>query len=154
VGQSALGCLQNAIPAVSLSPRQKYQLARPTSLYRSEAREDYYIFMTALVDFGEAAKKYCCMSNLIAADLITQSHAFGREPNVLPKLCNCYAYSTIKAPDKGEVGGSSPPRPTIQFTSKYAAILTFPLFGAFPQKIVLSTVCQLHDWPDGTTLRA
>src|SRR5713101_5917296 len=24
-----------------------------------------------------------------------------------------YAYSTIKAPDKGEVGGSSPPRPTI-----------------------------------------
>src|SRR5216683_1856810 len=26
---------------------------------------------------------------------------------------HCYAYSTIKAPDKGEVGGSSPPRPTI-----------------------------------------
>ena len=45
-----------------------------------------------------------------------------------------YAYSTIKAPDKGEVGGSSPPRPTIQITSKYAAILTFPLFGALPQK--------------------
>jgi hypothetical protein len=31
--------------------------------------------------------------------------------------------------DKGEAGGSSPPRPTIQITSKYAAILTFPLFG-------------------------
>src|SRR5258708_940861 len=55
-----------------------------------------------------------------------------------------------KAPDKGEVGGSSPPRPT----SKYASILTFPLFGDLPQKAVLSTVCQLHDWPDGTTLRA
>jgi hypothetical protein len=27
--------------------------------------------------------------------------------------------------DKGEVGGSSPPRPTIQ-TNKYAAIRTFP----------------------------
>ncbi len=27
-----------------------------------------------------------------------------------------YAYSTIKAPDKGEVGGSSPPRPTVNFT--------------------------------------
>ena len=67
---------------------------------------------------------------------------------------NYYAYSTIKAPDKGEVGGSSPPRPTIQITSKYASILTFPLFGALPQKTVLSTVCQLHDWPDGTTLRA
>ncbi len=56
--------------------------------------------------------------------------------------------------DKGEVGGSSPPRPTIQITSKYASILTFPLFGALPQKTVLSTVCQLRDWPDGTTLRA
>src|ERR1700730_10880624 len=67
--------------------------------------------------------------------------------------CNCYAYSTIKAPDKGEVGGSSPPRPTIQITSKYAAILTFPLFGDLPQKTVLSTVCQLYDWPDSTTLR-
>src|ERR1700719_1969216 len=27
-----------------------------------------------------------------------------------------YTYSTIKAPDKGEVGGSSPPRPTIQIS--------------------------------------
>jgi hypothetical protein len=27
-----------------------------------------------------------------------------------------YAYSAIKAPDKGEVGGSSPPRPTILFS--------------------------------------
>jgi hypothetical protein len=55
--------------------------------------------------------------------------------------------------DKGEVGGSSPPRPTIQIISKYAAILTFPLFGDLPQKTVLSTVCQLYDWPDGSTLR-
>src|SRR5216684_9068310 len=29
-----------------------------------------------------------------------------------------YAYSTIKAPDKGEVGGSSPPRPTISLLHK------------------------------------
>jgi len=40
-----------------------------------------------------------------------------------------YAYSSLKAPDKGEVGGSSPPRPTIQITNIYAAILTFPLQG-------------------------
>jgi len=46
--------------------------------------------------------------------------------------------------DKGEVGGSSPPRPTIQIPNKYGAILTFPLFGDLPQKTVLSTVCQLH----------
>ena len=50
-----------------------------------------------------------------------------------------YAYSTIKAPDKGEVGGSSPPRPTIQIASKYAAILTFPLSGISVKK----PICQL-----------
>ena len=45
-----------------------------------------------------------------------------------------YAYSTINAPDKGEVGGSSPPRPTIQITNIYAAILTFPFLGTFIKK--------------------
>ncbi len=54
-----------------------------------------------------------------------------------------YAYSTIKAPDKGEVGGSSPPRPTIKIISKYAAILAFPLLGNTPQKTNLPTICQL-----------
>jgi hypothetical protein len=79
----------------------------------------------------------------------TTSAYFG-SPRGLVSCCKTNArYS-----DKGEVGGSSPPRPTIQITSKYASILTFPLFGALPQKTVLSTVCQLHDWPDGTTLRA
>jgi hypothetical protein len=70
-----------------------------------------------------------------------------------PTTTKHYTYSTIKAPDKGAVGGSSPPRPTIQITSKYAAILTFPLFGDLPQKTVLSTVCHLYDWPDCNTLR-
>jgi hypothetical protein len=65
---------------------------------------------------------------------------------------NYYAYSTIKAPDKGEVGGSSSPRPTIQIASKYAAILTFPLSGNISQKTNLSTICQLYDWRDGTTV--
>jgi hypothetical protein len=46
----------------------------------------------------------------------------------------CHSETRDLNTDKGEVGGSSPPRPTIQITSKYAAILTFPLFGAFPQK--------------------
>jgi len=54
--------------------------------------------------------------------------------------------------DKGEVGGSSPPGPTIQI-SNYAAILTFPLSGNISQKTNLPTICQLQDWPDGTTLR-
>jgi predicted nuclease of predicted toxin-antitoxin system len=45
-----------------------------------------------------------------------------------------YSGSNDLNTDKGEVGGSSPPRPTIQITSKYASILTFPLFGALPKK--------------------
>src|SRR6266481_9992377 len=50
----------------------------------------------------------------------------------------------IKAPDKGEVGGSSPPRPTIQ-TSKYAAILTFLPSGNISQKTNLPTL-RLAGW--------
>jgi hypothetical protein len=44
--------------------------------------------------------------------------------------------------DKGEVGGSSPPRPTIQITNKYAAILTFPVQGTCHQKTILPKICQ------------
>src|SRR6266436_8532452 len=65
-----------------------------------------------------------------------------------PTTTTYYAYSTIKAPDKGGVGGSSPPRPTIQITSNYAAILTFPLLGKISQKTNLPTICQLLDWPE------
>ncbi len=59
-----------------------------------------------------------------------------------------------RIPDKGEVGGSSPPRPTIQIISKYAPILTFSLSGNISQKTNLPTICQLYDWPDGTILGA
>ena len=45
-------------------------------------------------------------------------------------------------PDKGEVGGSSPPRPTIQI----AAILAFAFLRNFPQSL-LSTICQLPESP-------
>ncbi len=73
--------------------------------------------------------------------------------NALPKLCNCYAYSTIKAPDKGEVGGSSPPRPTIQITNKYAAILTFPFQGTCHQKTILPKICQKFEWAIDPVIR-
>jgi hypothetical protein len=49
--------------------------------------------------------------------------------------------------DKGEVGGSSPPRPTIQITNKYAAILTFPFQGTCHQKTVLPKICQKSSRP-------
>ena len=48
-------------------------------------------------------------------------------------------------PDKGEVGGSSPPRPTIQITSKYAEILTFCLSSDLPLKTDLPKICQKSD---------
>ncbi|HWO31348.1 MAG TPA: hypothetical protein VNO32_21345, partial [Candidatus Acidoferrum sp.] len=50
-----------------------------------------------------------------------------------------------RAPDKGEVGGSSPPRPTI-IISVYAAILAFAFLRNFPQSL-LSTICQLPESP-------
>src|SRR5207245_125672 len=50
-----------------------------------------------------------------------------------PRILGHCAILLVSAPDKGEVGGSSPPRPTIQI-SKYAAILTFSLFGDLPQR--------------------
>ncbi len=99
--------------------------------------------MTALVDTGHVPDKNFSFNDFRITDLRFTCQAFGREPNALPKLCNCYAYSTIKAPDKGEVGGSSPPRPTIQIISKYAVIRTFPLSGYISQKINLPTICQL-----------
>jgi uncharacterized protein (DUF433 family) len=43
--------------------------------------------------------------------------------------------STAKAPDKGEIGGSSPPRPTVKISCKYAVILTFPLSNGLPLRI-------------------
>ena len=39
-------------------------------------------------------------------------------------------------------------RPTIKITSKYAAILTFPLLGNTSQKTNLPTICQFYDWPN------
>ena len=90
-------------------------------------------------------QKKFSFNNLRTTEIRRAARAFGREPNALPKLCNCYAYSTIKAPDKGEVGGSSLPRPTIQITSKYAAILTFCLSSDLPLKTDLPKICQKSD---------
>jgi hypothetical protein len=55
--------------------------------------------------------------------------------------------------DKGEVGGSSPPRPTINPRCLCGHSRFCPLAHCRP-KSHLPTICQLYDWPDGTTLRA
>ena len=44
-----------------------------------------------------------------------------------------YAYSTIKAPDKGEVGGSSPPRPTIKSPINTRLFSLLPSRGRAPK---------------------
>jgi hypothetical protein len=41
----------------------------------------------------------------------------------------------------------------VAHTSKYAAILTFPLSGDFPHKTDLSTICQLLRQADARKLR-
>src|ERR1700732_315804 len=56
-----------------------------------------------------------------------------------------YTYSTIKAPDKGEVGGSSPPRPTIEVLIcrlLAALVLSLP-FRALPLRIETLFVAAL-----------
>src|SRR5258707_9765832 len=52
----------------------------------------------------------------------------------LPVDPRYYAYSTIKTPDKGEVGGSSPPRPTInpQCLCGHSRFCLSPEFPAKP----------------------
>jgi hypothetical protein len=61
--------------------------------------------------------------------------AYFGSPRGLVSCCKTYSC----CPDKGEVGGSSPPRPTIQITNEYAAILTFPLFWDLPQDLTCSS---------------
>ena len=97
--------------------------------------------MTPLVDIGQVNERSSRFSNLRAAGFASHSQAFGPEPNALPKLCNCYAYSTIKAPDKGEVGGSSPPRPTIKSPINTRLFSLFPSWGLL-RKSNLPKICQ------------
>src|ERR1700756_688724 len=57
-------------------------------------------------------------------------------------LVSCKSYARYS--DKGEVGGSSPPRPTIQITNKYAAIPTFPFQAVDFQEWCCPTTCKTH----------
>jgi hypothetical protein len=51
-----------------------------------------------------------------------------------------YAYSTLKAPDKGEVGGSSPPRPAIQ------DFVCFPVLCKLHKHFEYSSFQFICDW--------
>ena len=62
-------------------------------------------------------------------------HCMLHRPREIANLFWCRRiYCEGRLPDKGEVGGSSPPRPTIQI-SVYAAILAFAFLRNFPQSL-------------------
>ncbi len=68
-------------------------------------------------------------------------------PSAVQSSPRYYAYSTIKAPDKGEVGGSSPPRPTIN----HQCLCDYPHFCPLVDcrsKSNLPTICQLSGRAD------
>src|ERR1700730_18538964 len=70
-----------------------------------------------------------------------------------PTTTMYYAYSTIKAPDKGEVGGSSPPRATIQIGSGPDAWVTYvsgrssTINTPRESKIVIAAKVRTHAGP-------
>ncbi|HEY6385856.1 MAG TPA: hypothetical protein VIX91_09265, partial [Candidatus Acidoferrum sp.] len=68
-----------------------------------------------------------------------------RRKGQCPSRKTCISGGSINGlnTDKGEVGGSSPPRPTIQITSKYAVIHTFSSSGELSYKSILPKICQI-----------
>jgi hypothetical protein len=120
----------------SLTARsQKRRLTQPLTTFSSARNPN------ALLRCYDDASWHCrhggnvlSPQQLPRATFASCAQAFGREPNALPKLCNCYAYSTIKAPDKGEVGGSSPPRPTIKSPINIRLLSLFSFAGPPPKK--------------------
>jgi hypothetical protein len=56
--------------------------------------------MTALVDSGYISRKKFPFNNFRASDLHFTSQAFAREPNALPKLCNCLKPKSFGSPGR------------------------------------------------------
>jgi hypothetical protein len=56
--------------------------------------------MTALVDLGQATEEASWFSNLQTYHFTSHAQAFGREPNALPKLCNCLIQKDFWLPGK------------------------------------------------------
>src|SRR5712671_4763510 len=70
-----------------------------------------------------------------------------------PTTTMYYAYSTIKAPDKGEVGGSSPPRPTIRITPVNTRLFSLFSKNRFVNRLSTSRFAGWHYTQGVETLR-
>jgi hypothetical protein len=68
----------------------------------------------------------------------------------IPEVDKSLTKALREIPEKGKSENGRINKP---ITSKYEAILTFPLFGDLLQKTVLSTVCQLLKQADALKLR-
>ena len=55
---------------------------------------------STLVDLGQASEKSSWFSNLRTVGFISHAQAFGREPNALPKLCNCLMQKNFGSPGR------------------------------------------------------
>jgi len=55
-------------------------------------------FMTALVDLGGRFEQRFWFQQLAQRRFHSQAQAFGREPNALPKLCNCLIQKSFGSP--------------------------------------------------------
>ena len=86
--------VQHSLPGISAYATKKNDCAT-----REPAR-DYYVFMTALVDLRWRFEKRFWFSNLRNGDFTSQAQAFGREPNALPKLCNCLIHKNFGSPGR------------------------------------------------------
>ena len=57
------------------------QLLRSIRSDRFPARNDYYIFITALVDFGLVTEKSFRLNNFRTSEITSHAQPFGQEPN-------------------------------------------------------------------------
>jgi len=58
----------------------------------------YYILMTAPLDLGYVLREGLSVQQFLCHPFTLPSRAFGREPNALPKLCNCLMPKSFGSP--------------------------------------------------------
>ncbi len=81
---------EGSTPFVQLCLREMSAcVTQQKRLCGSGIQKDYYIFMTALVTLDGLQKRALGSATWIA-DFTSHAQAFGREPNALPQLRNCF----------------------------------------------------------------
>jgi hypothetical protein len=95
------GCEPKSLPLSPIFLGHKSQPARPiTTTVRPRIRRDYYVFMTAPVEIGWIAENSQISAICGSFDFSWKTHAFVREPNALPKLCNLLKPKSFGSPGR------------------------------------------------------